>query len=430
MLPVPENLRVDKSIDLNDGLSEHYNFKSPRLRTYSDIVKHLQMVAIPKLHKNKRLSSLEKRRRQVAESYRTIIKSTGLPNQLTNIESLHASAKKYFHFLYNVNDIDKNFLSGNIQLYIKPQKDGSNMYEGHVALALSRRHFFEQYMTLNKQYLSFKSSVDSKKVSIMIKTEAIVSVQSLRQENCLLPDHFGYLQIETWSRVYYLLVRSDIQVNEWLQAFISILGNHCLNSPYRSVYFEKSHASIDNTKIVGFGPTISTPLHSNNSNAFSILDREDLVYYARPNCWKLDRKRRIYNYRRILFRKLYDNSLVHHGSNVINPTTMSPNSIIEHILRHAFYLVNAIQHNTVNDADWVKFWDDISLLQVIDLSNLNETQRLAFFLNLYHVMILHGSLLYGPPPVWNHWHAFFNHICYMVNFEVMSIAEIEYCILR
>jgi len=439
MLTVPEILQSENNLEESE--QQQFNWRSPRLRTYSEIIKQLQMVPIPKLHKNKRLSTVEKRRRQIVESFRTLMRSVqGTSQQSTGAtvgDAGNLTVRKYFQFLANIQDIDRNFLGGNIQLYIKPQKDGSTNYEGHAALAVSRRHFTEQYVILNKQYLSFKSSMESKKYNIVIKTDNIVSVQSVRSENSLVLDHFGFLQIETWSRVYYILVRSDIQVNEWLQAFVTILGSQCMHSPYRSVYFEKSSSSIvdasETMKIVGIGPSNPAISLSNNSNAVSILDREELVYYARPICWKLDRKRRIYNYRRIMFRKLYDgsgsNAPVSNGS-VSNLSNLSPNAIIEHILHHAFYLVKAIQHNTVNDIDWVKFWDDISLLQVIDLSSLTESQRMAFFLNLYHVMVLHGSLLYGPPPVWNHWNAFFNHICYVVNFEVMSIAEIEYCILR
>lgn len=417
-MSIPDILRNELQIN-NVSISNEiqlspFDAVSPRLRTYSDIIKHLQMVPIPKLHKNKRLSTVEKRRRQVVESYRTLMKSDS-----------SNSTKKFLQFLSTIQDLDRNFLGGNIPLHVKSNKDGGVCYEGYVALAMSRRHFTEQIMTLNKEYLSFKSSVESKKYNILIKIQNIISVQSVRPDNCLIMGHFGFLQIETWSRVYYILLRSDMQVNEWLQSFVTILGNNCTDNPYRSVYLsEKSTPQVlENgaVKIIGIGPTNAL---SNNINAMSFLDREELIYYARPSCWKLDSKRRVYNYRQILFRTVYENS------SGTNTKDFDPNNLVENILQHAFYLVKAIQHNTVNDIDWMKFWDDISLLQTIDLSNLNESQRMAFFLNLYHIMILHGSLLYGPPPVWNQWHAFFNHICYIVSFEVMSIAEIEYCILR
>jgi hypothetical protein len=82
------------------------------------------------------------------------------------------------------------------------------------------------------------------------------------------------------------------------------------------------------------------------------------------------------------------------------------------------------------DSDWVRFWDELSLLQTVSLVGLSEPEKMTFFLNLYHVMVVHGSMVFGPPPTWSHWNAFYNHITYIVAGELVSIAEIEYCILK
>ena len=79
---------------------------------------------------------------------------------------------------------------------------------------------------------------------------------------------------------------------------------------------------------------------------------------------------------------------------------------------------------------WIKFLDEISLLQTINISILSEKERVAFFLNLYHAMVIHGSLVVGPPPSWNTWNAFYNNISYIFGYEMLSIAEIEHNILR
>ena len=79
---------------------------------------------------------------------------------------------------------------------------------------------------------------------------------------------------------------------------------------------------------------------------------------------------------------------------------------------------------------WVKFLDEISLLQTINLSKLTEKERAAFMLNLYHAMVLHGCVVIGPPAAWNTWNYFFNNITYLVSYEVVSIAEMEYNIIR
>ena len=78
------------------------------------------------------------------------------------------------------------------------------------------------------------------------------------------------------------------------------------------------------------------------------------------------------------------------------------------ILKTAFFLTES--EGSASEYDWVKFWDEISLLQCIDLRRLTETEKTAFFLNLYHVMVLHGTLVFGPPST-SIWNAFFSNIC-------------------
>ena len=117
-------------------------------------------------------------------------------------------------------------------------------------------------------------------------------------------------------------------------------------------------------------------------------------------------------------------------------TSIPPNELIENLLVLAFELVQQTANSSATvkretmEAAWIKFWEGIALLQVINLIGLSKTEKLSFYLNLYHIMVLHGCLIFGPPPAWNHWHAFFNQISYVVAFELVSIAELEYCILR
>jgi hypothetical protein len=338
------------------------------------------MSALPKLHKNKKLSALEKRRRQIVESYKTSLKSADSLKQLKS-------------FLLPVAEIDNNFLGGNITLYEKYENDNIVSWEGHVALALSRRHFSEHYMIVSREGIQLKRSMDSKKAAVVLKRESILSVQPLPTETCPFHD-FTLLQIETYSRVYFLLLRSNIQINQWMEVFITILGNRCMHSPYRH----------------------QDPISKSELSRESLENEE--IYYERPACLKADR-RRIYNYRRIHFSATLPDKY----------RSMHPNNLIVSILNTAFLLTQAETTKT-NESDWVRFWDEISFLQVVDLSQLNESEKTAFFLNLYHVMVLHGCLVFGPPTTWNHWNAYFNHICYLVNFESISIAEFEYCIIR
>jgi hypothetical protein len=218
---------------------------------------------------------------------------------------------------------------------------------------------------------------------------------------------FSFLQVETFSRVYYLMVRSDMQLNDWIQAFITLLGGQIMRSPFEST--------------TGSSSPLETPL-----GLSQLSEAEDELYIAKSSCWKLDKKR-IFNYRRIIFNP---HGLVEKWRNV------SPNTLIEGILTTAFAISHYEQPAKNNNTEqqltllWVRFLDEISLLQTVNLSSLSESERIAFFLNLYHVMVIHGHMTIGPPPAWNYWNAFFNHITYLIGYEVVSIADVDHNLLR
>ncbi len=373
----------------------------PRLRSYSEIAKILVLSRIPRMYKNKRLSENEKRRRQIVETYSAIVQGT---NQL-NISKLNL-------FLSSSSEADKSFLCGNSSVQHKSKSRLSNLHaqhsvddswEGCVAIATSRRHWTEQYIVLTKSEMTFFCSADSKKIVHRVALNSIVSVQPMRIEEVPMSG-FSFLQVETFSRVYYLMVHSDMQLNEWIQAFITLLGGQIMRSPFDTV-----HGSLE------------SPLgHTQLSGA------EDELYIAKSSCWKLDKKR-IFNYRRIIFNP---HGLVDKWRNV------PPNDLMESVLSTAFEISQFEEPVKNGNTEhrltflWVKFLDEISLLQTVNVSLLSERERVVFFLNLYHVMIIHGHMTIGPPPAWNYWNAFFNHITYLIGYEVVSVADVDHNLLR
>jgi hypothetical protein len=110
---------------------------------------------------------------------------------------------------------------------------------------------------------------------------------------------------------------------------------------------------------------------------------------------------------------------------------MHPCKLVEGILSKCFTLsaleANGLASDTVN---WLVFMEELSALQTVDISLLNETEKVAFLLNLYHLMVLHGSLIIGPPPSWSSWQSFFNTVTYSLSFDIVSIAELEHNMLR
>ena len=69
-------------------------------------------------------------------------------------------------------------------------------------------------------------------------------------------------------------------------------------------------------------------------------------------------------------------------------------------------------------------------LKRANINSLNENARLAFFLNVYHIMISHAFLVLGPPDSSLKWPSYFNCQAYQVGDDIFSIAELEHCIIR
>ena len=67
-----------------------------------------------------------------------------------------------------------------------------------------------------------------------------------------------------------------------------------------------------------------------------------------------------------------------------------------------------------------------------------EARRKCFFLNLYHLMVAHAQLLFGPPDNYLQLVKFFNRSCYELGGgpngsggqDVLSLAELEHGVLR
>ena len=80
---------------------------------------------------------------------------------------------------------------------------------------------------------------------------------------------------------------------------------------------------------------------------------------------------------------------------------------------------------------WIDFMDELCMLQLITLpADLTEAQKVALFLNLYHLLVLHGTLVIGPPVSWVSWPAFFRAVSYKIGGQILSISELEYFVIR
>ncbi|KAM4558910.1 uncharacterized protein PAE49_013512 [Odontesthes bonariensis] len=69
-------------------------------------------------------------------------------------------------------------------------------------------------------------------------------------------------------------------------------------------------------------------------------------------------------------------------------------------------------------------------LQRVELMSLSREEKLAFFINIYNALVIHGYLRMGAPT--NMWqrYRFFNYVSYLIGGEVFTLQDIENGILR
>ena len=185
-------------------------------------------------------------------------------------------------------------------------------------------------------------------------------------------------------------------------------------------------------------------LHKNvNSMSVTIIWKilfiATLLVKTNVEIWRLS-NRSLYNARRFVF--CAPNPEGGHGS---------PNTLVEELLVKAIKLSklmnrrnrSAFQHGgpkssagiteenlTVGDLIllWLEFLDGVCDLQVIDILGLPQAQRAALLLNLYHTMVIHGSLVLSPPQTSASWRLFFHEVSYLVSsmcFPCQSLSIIS-----
>lgn len=69
-------------------------------------------------------------------------------------------------------------------------------------------------------------------------------------------------------------------------------------------------------------------------------------------------------------------------------------------------------------------------LQRVNISELSENEKLAFFLNLYNAMVIHAIISVGSPEGVIDRRSFFNDFLYLIGGHPYSLAIIENGILR
>ena len=77
------------------------------------------------------------------------------------------------------------------------------------------------------------------------------------------------------------------------------------------------------------------------------------------------------------------------------------------------------------------FLDNTVDLKQVNLDDIDfdSNQALCFFVNVYHVLLLHSRLVLETPNK-STWAAYYHRACYEIGDDIFSLAEIEHCVLR
>lgn len=201
-----------------------------------------------------------------------------------------------------------------------------------------------------------------------IEVEGIRSVQLRRSEDIFL-HMFSCLDIDTWERRYRFLVHADGSIHDVLQVLHSVKPS----SPWNLARLE------DN----------------------SGLDRWQPV------------RRRVWNDRRLVW-----------------TSCTSPLALSMSLLRATASAKPADGRTSASAEVLSQLCDDASELKGVELHRLDRWELLAFWLNVYHALLLHGRL--GSPDLrtLGGFVAFHNRTSYIVAGQTWSLTEIEHLILR
>ena len=230
-----------------------------------------------------------------------------------------------------------------------------------VARALSDRHWIEEWAIVTDQEMCFHH-LDKTKPTFKISFSSIVGVKKVvGSEKCPLPS-YSFLSVETFGRTHYLMFRSD---KERDQCHDSIKGDIHANGA--------SSSSFTNHLI-----SVDEPMEE---------------FLHKSSMWDCS-KRKLLNCRRYSFK---------------TPTTQAQPDSLE-LAEQALLKATALQPKGPDDADLMSFLDCAAALKDADAHTLNPDERLAFFLNLYHVMIMHAFIVLGPPDSSFKWITYFNNI--------------------
>ena len=352
---------------------------SAHFRTPSKVAEYFTFDAAKKAVESTwspRLSNAEKARRMLGQAYATS-RESGTPEGAATLLAFHELKTEY----------DLNFLQRTRQSVLL-KRSRIIKKSCFVARAISDHHWIEEWAKISEHQIVFyhpEKQNDNYRMSLA----SIVRVEKLNPEDSPTLPTYSFMAIETMGRTIYLMFASEQECDEWVEYLIEVST------------FRPSDPVNE----------ISSPWSQESSKSESRLmsvDDPTEEFLHKSSMWNC-KQRKILNCRKFCF----------------CPSGEDPHKVVQDALTRALE-----PREDSEEANLRAFLNSTSLLKGIRLEGLGEKERLAFFLNLYHVMIMHAFLVLGPPDSSFQWVSYFNTISYQCSDEIFSLTELEHNIIR
>ncbi|CAB9531330.1 Protein of unknown function, DUF547 [Seminavis robusta] len=257
-----------------------------------------------------------------------------------------------------------------------------------VARALSDHHWIEEWANITERGVNFYHP-ERKKANHRVGIQSITKVNKLDSNLSPKFPNYSFLSLETLGRTTYLMFASETDRDDWVRV-ISRLA-------------KLAPSAVD---------SMETESEGHASTALLELQNPKDEFLHKSSLWDF-KHRRVLNCRRFSFRAREKAS------------RQDPLSLAEDALHKALD-----PRNESDDDILVSFLDSAAKLKEANVHGLGEEERLAFFLNVYHTMVMHAYLVLGTPASSFQWISYFNSISYQCSDDIFSLAELEHCILR
>jgi hypothetical protein len=316
-----------------------------------------------------RLSGCERTRRIVGQVLSSVLANSGQSQQLEKFVTMN-------------NVFDSSFLRGNPPA-LSVKKASLIHKSTFVARALSDRHWVEEWMKVTDLQLAFYNPEKMQKANLYVSLRNIRSVRKLAPHERPLVSSYSFMEVQTLGQTMYLMLTSEDVCDGWVAYLSTVIKQPAV-----------VECASDN---------------SGASDQLVSVDNPSKEFLHKSSMWNC-KQRRILNCRKFFFR---------------SSCTADPIGQVEDALKKA---LDPRQES--EERNLCAFLDSAATLKQVDVSALTETERTAFFLNLYHVMIVHAFLVLGPPDSTFKWMSYFNTISYECSDDVFSLTELEHNIVR